>query len=631
MTQLATRLVSKVAPGYHGTLIQRENTAPSGQARRWRGGCDGVLERNLLPTGASPVESGWAGMSEIHAGNDLKRGETARLVEHAGMGSAYTRHQRCPLIPFLPFQIPRRLPSNSGPGSTVFFAGLFNRGESTAAPQPDQVKEPLLILYGSQSGTAEGLAKQFHKQAAATGFASRVSELDAFEVASLSTEKNVLLITSTWGEGEMPDNAAAFWDALNQNGSSPALDGLNYAVLALGDSNYADTFCLAGKRLDQRFEELGARRVHPRIDCDVDYDEAAEQWKQGVFSTLLKKSASTPESTSVPTSVPAITEPEVATYSKKNPFPSPLLINQQLTGDGSAKDTRHFAFSLADSDLSYQAGDALGVFSQNCPDVVDSILAAKKLDPNAEVHSPSGALIPLREALIKHYEIRSLLGNSGPTIQSAVEFVDGLRKLQPRLYSIASSPKAHPGQVHLCVDIVRYQENGILHKGVASTFLADRLPVGANTGVFFQSAKHFRPPTHPDTPMIMVGPGTGIAPFRAFLEERECIGAPGRNWLFFGAQHRATDFLYRDQLTGWVGKRPLGPARPRILPRPRGENLRPTPHGEERGRPLVMARGRRPYLRLRRCLTYGKRRRPHPAHHHRVRGRHFPLRRRQRM
>ncbi|MGK0186324.1 MAG: sulfite reductase (NADPH) flavoprotein alpha-component [Verrucomicrobiales bacterium] len=451
-------------------------------------------------------------------------------------------------VPVIPDSAPFSLEQRSWLNG--FLAGLIGHGEAAPdaggeAPSP---AEPVLFLYGSQSGTAESLAKQYHKQATAKGFASRVSGMDELEAASLPNEKNVLIITSTWGEGEMPDNAADFWDALNQNGSSPALAGLNYSVLALGDMNYADTFCYAGKMLDQRFEELGARRVHARIDCDVDYDEPAEQWKEGVFTALLSSSNSAAK---VATPQVAL-EPESAGYSRKNPFPAPLLVNQKLTASESAKDTRHFAFSIEGSDLLYEAGDALAVYPQNCPEVVNTILDTKGLAADVEVATPTGQSLPLRDALINYYEIRSLLEDKESTTLSPAEFVDGLRKLQPRLYSIASSPKAHPGEVHLCVDVVRYTQNGTPHKGVASTFMAERLPIGATTGVYFQPAKHFRPPVNPDTPMIMVGPGTGIAPFRAFLEERESIAAPGRNWLFFGAQHRASDFIYEDQLTAWV-------------------------------------------------------------------------------
>jgi sulfite reductase (NADPH) flavoprotein alpha-component len=234
-------------------------------------------------------------------------------------------------------------------------------------------------------------------------------------------------------------------------------------------------------------------------------------------------------------------------YSKKHPFPAPLLENHLLNDRASSKDTRHIAFSLAGSGLVYETGDALGVMPQNCPGVVDHIIAAQQLDPAASVPLPNGKAAPLREALIANYEIRQWIGQPAAG-KSAADFVSELRKLQPRLYSISSSLKAHPDQVHLTVGAVRYEKDGLLHKGVASTFLADRLDIGKTTGVFIHTAPHFRLPTDLNKDVIMVGPGTGIAPFRAFLHERAVTKAAGRNWLFFGDQHAATDFLYQEEI-----------------------------------------------------------------------------------
>jgi len=270
----------------------------------------------------------------------------------------------------------------------------------------------------------------------------------------------------------------------------------------------------------------------------VDFDDLAKAWSKNAFTILgaTKPSDSSDES-----------DPSEKAWSKKNPFPAKLLQNQPLNAPGSSKDTRHIAFSLTGSGLTYEVGDALGVFVQNCPEVVDSVIAAHGFDPNASVGSKT-----LREALISDFEVRSLLGKTleaGLTLDS---FLENLRKLQPRLYSIASSIKAHPDEVHLCVGAVRYSADGIAHEGVASTFLADRLPLGETTGIYFHAANHFRLPADLTKPVIMVGPGTGIAPFRAFLEEREATKAPGKNWLFFGDQKRSTDFLYHDQIIAWV-------------------------------------------------------------------------------
>lgn len=426
-----------------------------------------------------------------------------------------------------------------------FLAGVLNRGPAAAlTSSPQTASIPLLIAFGSQSGNAESLAKRLAREAAGRGFAARAAGLDSLQPADLIKDKNVLLITSTWGEGDMPDNAASFWDSINQNGSSPKLDGVQYSVLALGDKNYGDTFCLAGKKLDARLAELGATRIADRVDCDVEFDTLAKQWSSSAFTVLSG-------STAVP--APAAAEEEETGWTKKKPFPAKLIDNTPLNTRGSSKDTRHIAFSLTGSGLSYEVGDALGVFVQNCPEVVDTILAAHQLAPLAEVPLPDGGTAPLREALIAHYEIRQFYGKapakSGIT---PAEFVTDLRKLQPRLYSIASSIKAHTDEVHLCVGAVRYTADGVPQKGVASTFLADRLPLGETTGIYFHAANHFRLPTDLTKPVIMVGPGTGIAPFRAFLEEREATQAPGKNWLFFGDQKRTSDFLYHDQIIGWV-------------------------------------------------------------------------------
>lgn len=434
-----------------------------------------------------------------------------------------------------------------------FLAGVLSRGTaltegaSASSVSAAAVKKPLLVLFGSQSGNAESYAKKLVKEANTKGFAARSAGLDAVQAADLSREKNVLIVSSTWGEGEMPDNAQGFWDAINQNGSSPQLEGVRYSVLALGDKNYADTFCLAGKKLDARLEELGAQRVAERVDCDVDFDAPAKRWSTAVFTALNGAAVEQPDLSDK-------SEPSATGYSKSCPFPAKLISNYALNAKGSAKDTRHIAFSLEGSGLNYEAGDALGVTVRNCPEIVDTVIGSFGFDPSAVVTLPNETSAPLREALISHYGVREWLGKTPDKSLSPTTFVESLRKLQPRLYSIASSPKAHPGEVHLTVGIVRYEKDGVAHKGVASTFLADRLALGDTTGVFIHTSPHFRLPADNSLPVIMVGPGTGIAPFRAFLEERGATGATGKNWLFFGDQRRATDFLYHDQIISWVEK-----------------------------------------------------------------------------
>jgi sulfite reductase (NADPH) flavoprotein alpha-component len=455
--------------------------------------------------------------------------------------------QIVPLIPDnAPFSVEQRAWLNG------FLAGVLNRGAPAPGTALTESKRSLLIAFGSQSGNAESLAKRLAREASGRGFAARAAGLDSLQPADFIKDQNVLLITSTWGEGDMPDNAVSFWDAINQNGNSPKFDTVKFSVLALGDKNYADTFCLAGKKLDERLAELGATRIVDRVDCDVDFDELAKTWSSAAFTAL--SSTGFQPVVGAPATLTEI-EDEIETgYTKKNPFPAKLLANINLNARGSAKDTHHIALSLAGSGLSYEVGDALGVYVQNCPEVVDAVITSHRFDSNAEVALPDGGAATLRDALLKHYEVRHLLGKTPEAGLTHTAFIKNLRKLQPRLYSIASSLKAHPEEVQLCIAAVRYSADGVAHKGVASTFLSDRLALGETTGIYFHAANHFRLPADLTKPVIMVGPGTGIAPFRAFLEEREATKAPGKNWLFFGDQKRATDFLYHDQIIEWVQK-----------------------------------------------------------------------------
>ncbi len=485
-----------------------------------------------------------------------------------------------------------------------FLAGMFsdaNLGAPGEAPAPSTPKESLLVMYGSQSGTAEGLAKKLAKQADQKGFAPRVMELNDYEKVDLTKENQLVVITSTWGEGDPPDNAVNFWNFIKDE-SAPKLENLNYALLALGDTNYSE-FCGAGRKFDERLAALGARRLQERIDCDLDYETAADQWinnlwgklKAGQASSLSRSgdgSAAAGESTSATETSHALetgTMP-VLPWSRKNPFPARLITNRKLNRAGSAKDTRHFEISLAGSGLSYEAGDALGVFGMNCPELANEIVQALGCDGEEAVKDPEGGETSLRHALIKSYVItkppQSLLKHfaekSGdasltallqpekknqlndwlwgreiidlllafPAVKfSPAEFIGFLAKLQPRLYSISSSPNAHPGEVHLTVAAVRYDSLGRSRKGVCSTFMADRVALGETPlPVFVQRSHGFRLPDNRDLPVIMVGPGTGIAPFRAFLEERRVSGAKGKNWLFFGDQKAVCDFLYQDEL-----------------------------------------------------------------------------------
>ena len=478
--------------------------------------------------------------------------------------------------------------SDANPSGAASLAGALGASVEAGWPKP-----PLVVLYGSQTGTAEGLAKKTKVEAEKRGFAPKLVSMEKFADVDLTKEENVLVITSTYGDGDPPDMAQAFWDWLKAD-TAPKLEHLRYSVLALGDTNYS-AFCQFGKSCDERLAALGAKRVAERKDCDLDYETPAAEWTASVFTALgegLAQSRNGANGTNG--SAPSAAEesaPAEEGYSKKNPFPARLLTNRRLSAEGSGKDVRHFEISLAGSGLTYEVGDALGVMPANCPQFVGEILAALGCDGEEAVKTSIGEM-PLRLALTQHFDITrpsaeflaaAALRSPGSELAALLdparkddlkkwlygreiidvlpglttpfapaEFVALLKKLAPRLYSISSSLKAHADEVHLTIAAVRYEAHGRSRKGVASTFLADRVGDTGTVGVYVQPSHGFKPPVNGDTPMIMVGPGTGIAPFRAFLEERLATGAKGRNWLFFGDQKRATDFLYQEQLESWV-------------------------------------------------------------------------------
>jgi len=481
-----------------------------------------------------------------------------------------------------------------------FLAGLFARAPSSngAAAQATSAKPKLSVLFGSQSGNAESLAKKLAKEAKNKGYDATVTALDKVSLATLAQERCALVVTSTWGEGDPPDNAVSFWKALQEQ-QGATLTKLSFSVLALGDTNY-EHFCGFGKNVDKRLQELGATRIFERVDCPVNFEEGASRWQKGVFEAVSKlaggNDAQQLNGSNGPLleeSASAAAEEKPAGYSRKNPFRARLLANRKLTGEGSEKDTRHYEICLKDSGLTYEVGDALGIVPTNSPELVEEILKALGFAGEEEVNGPEGDKMPIRLALLREYQIRAphrdflnamaehdaadqylkelisadvrteldkfLWGREiidflieSPSVGfTPAEFVSLLQKLQPRLYSIASSLKAYPEQVHLTVDTVRYEIHGRTRNGVCSNFLADRVGPGMPVPVFIQPSKHFRPPSNGDLGMIMVGPGTGIAPFRAFLQERKATGAKGGNWLFFGAQRSSCDFFYKEELEAY--------------------------------------------------------------------------------
>lgn len=466
-----------------------------------------------------------------------------------------------------------------------YIAAMVSDGSGESASSQTTVsKLRVPLIFASQSGNAEGLAEGFAEQLSIAGFESPCLCASDFADLDLTKEKFLLIVSSTWGEGDPPDNAVDFWNAL-QADDHPRLEGLTFGVLALGDSNYLD-FCKQGRLFDERLEALGATRLVARVDCDTDFEEPAEAWFETVRTALAEKQGSDLPASSAATEKLDSAEPK---WSKKNPFPARLLMNRRLNGETSARDTRHFEIDLAGSGLTYEVGDVLGVYGHNHPQAVDELIALLAFDSDAPVTVSDGIEVTLRQALIEHYDIRTinkplleawaqvssssslgklladesnsaaieeylwgreiidLVAEHRPRFSAPGDFLALLRKLGPRLYSISSSPKAHPDEVHLTIARVGYEAHGRKRYGVCSTFLADRVYPEGEVKVFLQQAKHFKLPEDTARPVIMVGPGTGIAPFRAFLEERQATAATGPNWLFFGNPHEAEDFLYQEQ------------------------------------------------------------------------------------
>ena len=459
-----------------------------------------------------------------------------------------------------------------------FFAGMHSHILQSAGSGDTANARTITILYGSQTGNSESVAHDAAQVAKAHGLNPSIIGMDEIEADSFIKLEYLLIITSTYGEGEMPDNAQMLWDAISSDDSIDLAE-IQYSVLALGDTSY-DLFCQAGIDWDQRLEKLGAKRLYERVDCDVDFDDAAEAWISNTIPLMADGAATITVDSNKTTAPPK--------YGRKNPFPGKLLVNRFLSSPDSSKEIRHYEISIAGSELSYEAGDALNVVPVNCPELVADII--KAIGCTGDEDEPvSGELMPLTQALGEHFEIKlpskellqeiakrsggqelNNLLNSGdkdklasylwgrdtldlllqfPEMQfSAAEFLALLKPLQHRAYSISSSGKANPDTVHLTISSVRYHSHDREHKGVCSTYLADLTDENTPVRCFFSPNKVFRVPEDDDLPMIMVGPGTGIAPFRAFLQEREFRKAKGMNWLFFGDRNAATDFIYRDEI-----------------------------------------------------------------------------------
>lgn len=448
-------------------------------------------------------------------------------------------------------------------------------------------KTPLVtVLYGTETGHSQALAETLSQKLIDRGLRAKAVDMADYDPRQLKQEKFLLVITSTHGEGDPPAPAERFFEFLHSL-KAPRLDGLKFSVLALGDSSY-EFFCQAGKVIDARLEALGGERFQPRCDCDVDYERPATEWMTAVVAKLAELLDHQPRLEIKPqaSTIPA------TRYDRHHPYLALVFENVNLNGRGADKKTHHLELSIENSGLSYEPGDAVAVIPTNAREWVEELIEALGLSANELVETPKGTL-PLSEALERCYEITQLTPlfveryasfNQDPKLKrlslpenrrELMEFTHGrwivdlvrecpapglqaqellycLRPMQPRLYSIASSQAAYPDELHLLVAVVEYQIDGRLRQGTASSYLAERVKMGDRIPIYVETNKHFRLPKDPDAPIIMVGPGTGVAPFRAFMQEREACAAKGKNWLFFGERHFRTDFLYQIEWQKWL-------------------------------------------------------------------------------
>ena len=449
-----------------------------------------------------------------------------------------------------------------------FLAGIEAANPSAAAAASPVVKQPLTILFATESGNSEALAAKAKKDAARLGFAPRV--LDAAEAtpADLAGAKNLVAIVSTWGEGEPPQRATDLFKALMAD-DAPRVENTRFAVLALGDRSYAQ-FCEAGHHLDDRLAALGGTRAAPLLECDLDYDKPAADWLGTTLAELRGKDEPAQDS------VIHVDFGQVAAaeYDKSNPFEAEITELVNLNGSRSEKQTFHVELDLSGSGITYQPGDALGVVPVNDSTVVEAVLAPVGLGGDSALHQTlaerhdvttlTGHLVRSYAELTGDASLASLANDAArlaeflpgrhvadlldayPNRLTPEQLTGLLRPLPPRLYSIASSQAATPDEVHLLVSAVRYRTHDRDRGGVTSTFIADRRKKGDRLRVYVKPNNHFRLPADPATPVIMIGPGTGVAPFRAFMQERDAAGVTdARTWLFFGDRTYTQDFLYQ--------------------------------------------------------------------------------------
>jgi len=469
------------------------------------------------------------------------------------------------LVPFIPDNAP--FSDDQRAWLNGFLAGIFSSAQPAIVTEaPLSLK--IAVLYASQSGTAEGLARKVAKDLKSKGHIASLISLEGYTPAALAEERYAILIASTYGDGDAPDAVKPFYEKLCIE-HFPRYQDLSYAVLALGDSHY-EHFCKFGVDLDNKLDSLGAVRLHDRVDCDVDLDEAFTSWKQGLYSRLesivstrpVKNTQSAPIKLTAPSAKSAATDNSNSTYTRENPFLAPLVDKHPLTREVSSKLTMHMAFSIADSNLKYEAGDACGVVPQNDHQLVDDIITMLNFSPQAPVQLPKSGTTTLIDALTNHLQITRLtrkmieayatIGNCKPlfgllvpeqqahlekytydrglidllhdypgVLHNPADLVAMLPKLAPRLYSISSSPYAHTGEIHTTIAVVRYRAHNRERGGVCSTLLADRTTPGERRAIYIQPNKKFRLPQQSDAPIIMIGPSPiSISPSHATRSTR---------------------------------------------------------------------------------------------------------------
>lgn len=468
-----------------------------------------------------------------------------------------------------------------------YFWGVLNQQSGAAVAVPAQTAEvsSITLISASQTGNARRVAEALRDDLLAAKLNVKLVNAGDYKFKQIAAEKLLVVVTSTQGEGEPPEEAVALHKFLFSK-KAPKLDGTAFAVFGLGDTSY-EFFCQSGKDFDSKLAELGAERLLDRVDADVEYQTAAAEWRARVVE-VLKARAPVSAPAQLATSG-AVNDIHTSPYTKEAPLSATLSVNQKITGRDSEKDVRHIEIDLGDSGLRYQPGDALGVWYQNDPQLVKELVELLWLKGDEPV-TVDGKTLPLAEALEWHFELtvntativenyatltrsESLLPLVGDKAQlqqyaAATPIVDMvrfspaqldaealiglLRPLTPRLYSIASSQAEVESEVHVTVGVVRYEIEGRARAGGASSFLADRVEEDGEVRVFIEHNDNFRLPANPETPVIMIGPGTGIAPFRAFMQQRAADGAQGKNWLFFGNPHFTEDFLYQVEWQSYV-------------------------------------------------------------------------------